>query len=251
MCFDPVTLALAAAGAGATIIGSGAKRDAQNEFQLKNLEADRQQYLQNFEEAQKRNEVANRYRDTARGFATENQGTFNTGLASFMPDAQEGRMDDAWLKRAVTTSDAIGGPSGGVPLKAGAPSVIGQAYDQRIGDAFMRAHEQGFAKSRVGAYGDTQSANDRGVSDTGAKVNTVNTLARGNASLLPHEQDLVGFQVRKPIFRPAGADNPWWADPLIGLGNIAGSMAGASFKMPGSGGVGHVTKGLDGLPAIR
>jgi len=231
MCFDPVSLTLLAASTAASAGGSILEGNAQSDFVRQNLDADMTEMRQSVEEARLRNEVADRYRETARKFGEENQTNFNAGLGSFMPDAQAARMDAATADRGGTVASAIGQPPSAeaTPFRAGTPDAVKATHAQRVGDAFARAQTQGAAGAKVGAYGDTMAENQRTVGGTGQKIETVNTLAKGNAALLPHEQDLVGYQARKPIFRPAAPQVSPWAPVLKGAGRIGGAMAGGGM----------------------
>lgn len=222
---NPLSIALLLGGTALSGIGQIGENAAKNKWLSQNLQADMQQLQQDQAAAQMRNEVMAKYRDIARGFAAENQGNFNTGLATFAPQGQ--RLDAATATRGSTISDAIGsGPNTNVPLRAGAPSVVQNAYDTRLGDVFTNAQDRGSRFASLGAYGDLMGANARDISGTGQQVQTVNQLAKGNAELLPYEQDLASFKAYSPIFRPAEPDVPMWTSLAKGAGKIGGALAG-------------------------
>lgn len=224
-------LALMAGSALASGIGALGSKSAQDKYLLQNLQADQQQIMQDAEAARLRNEVLAKYREVARGFGAENESNFAAGMTPFTQGAQAGRLDAATGARGGAINEAIGSatPTSDIPLRAGAPDVVRQAYTGSLGDAFIRAQGQGGRLADVGAYGDTMGANARDIGGTGQRVETVNTLAKGNAKLLPAEQDLMAYQANRPIFRPAQPDTPWWSTVLKGAGKLGGAMAGRSF----------------------
>lgn len=213
-----------AGGALASGIGALGAKSAQDKYLLQNLQADQQQIMQDAEAARLRNEVLAKYRDVARGFGAENEGNFAAGMAPFTPGAQAGRLEGAAGARGNAINEAIGSatPTSEIPFRAGAPDAVRQAYTGTLGDAFTRARGQGGRLAAVGAYGDAMGANERDIGGTGQRVETVNTLAKGNAQLLPAEQDLMAYRANRPIFRPAQPDMPWWSTVLQGAGKLGG-----------------------------
>lgn len=228
---DPISIGLLL---GSTALGGFAgmaDKKAQSKFQIANLLADQQQFKQDVAEANARNQVLGRYRETARGFGRENQQNFSEGLGGFMPDAQGAAMASNTAARGSAIDNALGQATtvADIPLRAGAPQVVRDQTSAALGDAFERSKTRGAGMAALGSYGDTQKDNMFKAADTGQRVETVNTLARGNAALLPAEQDLVGFQHRSPIFRPSGPDVPWWVAPAKQLANIGGAVAGSNM----------------------
>lgn len=200
---------------------------ANNKYLSQNIQADMQQLQQDAEAARLRNQVLDKYREIARGFATENQGNFQGGMASFTPEAQSARLGAAEGARGAAIGGAIGaGPNTDIAMRKSAPSFVQNNLQSDLGDAFTRAQGQGGRLASVGAYGDTMASNERDIGATGQKVKTVNQLATGNASLLPYEQGLVAYQANRPIWRPAQPDVPWWAQLAKGISKPLGAMAG-------------------------
>lgn len=228
-------------------IGALGQTAANNKYLSQNIQADMQQLQQDAEAARLRNQVLDKYREIARGFATENQGNFQGGLASFTPEAQSARLGAAEGARGAAIGGAIGaGPNTDIAMRKSAPSFVKNNLQSELGDAFTRAQGQGGRLASVGAYGDTLASNERDISATGQKVKTVNQLATGNAALLPYEQDLVAYKANRPIWRPAQPDVPWWAQLSTSLGNLGGSAAGSGiFDNKHKG-----TIGGTGLPGI-
>jgi hypothetical protein len=240
MAIDPVSIGLMAGGGLASILGGGMNRRAERHYTDMNLLADMQQIRQDLETAKLRNQVLDEYRGNAREFATENQGNFTGGLGAFFPDAQQTALTGAADGRNATIQQAIGTPSAApaVPLRESTPDAIKSLFSAGIGDAFSRASQQGTAMSKVGAYGDVDRGNASTIAGMGSQIGTVNNLARGNAALLPAEQDLFSFKANKPIFRPSGPAYSPWGSVLQGAGNLAVAAGaqglGKAFSMPGA-----------------
>lgn len=229
MCFDPVSMTLMAAAAGGNTIAGNAEKKANAKFQVANIDADRQQLQQNAEEAAARNAIRDKYDANAQGFANDNQGSIGDVFSQFAQPAQQQASDAAVANRTASIDAALGGPTttNDLAFRKDTPDIVKAAYAKKLGDVFTDAQARGAAAAKVGSYGDVAGSNDRATAGGVRNVNTTNTLARGNMALLPQEQDLAGFQVRKPIFRPAAPDVPWWTGPLKMASNVAALAAGS------------------------
>jgi hypothetical protein len=242
MCFDPVSMALMIGGTGMSMAGSGMDAKSQSKFNVANINADIEQLLQDEQEAKVRNEVLDRYRTTNEGFINENQGTLGSVMEKFAPTVQAGRFDDAAADRSGKITDAVTSamPSK-IATRSGAPDVVQKTYDQKIGDVFTGATESGERLGKLGSFGDTFAANERDTGQGQQKIGTVNQISRGFMSNLPAEQDLAGFQVKQPIFRPAAPEKNPWSDVLKFGGTLLGAAGGSGkFAGPGWGQIGDV-----------
>jgi hypothetical protein len=242
MCFDPVSMALMIGGTGMSMAGSGMDAKSQSKFNVANINADIEQLLQDEQEAKVRNEVLDRYRTTNEGFINENQGTLGDVIAGFQPGAQTQRMDDAVADRSGKITGAVNSamPSK-IAVRAGAPDIVQKTYDQKIGDVFSNAIASGERRAKVGSYGDAFASNERDTGQGQQEIGTVNQISRGFMSNLPAEQDLAGFQVKKPIFRPAAPEKSPWSDVLKFGGTLLGAAGGSGkFAGPGWGQIGDV-----------
>lgn len=181
--------------------------------------------------AAERNRVRDEYLKRQDEWTAQNQGDLNTGIGAFMPDPQAGRLSDATANRGGVITGALG-PQGGsqeIALRRGAPNMVTREIDKRVSEARDLARDSGMRFAKLGAYGDAWGENARSIGDTAHKIDTTNTIAKGNIGLLPQAQDLAEIKVRPPIGLPVPSTPPWWVDLLAGLGRIGGAYAGSQM----------------------
>lgn len=225
MCFDPLTLA----GAGLSIAGGIGQRKAQDRYQGQMIDADTQQLKQNHLEALERNKVLDQYMARQDNWIGENQTDLTAGVNPFTQGNQTVAYNDNTAKRGAAISDAFGAAPASADnlVTDSTPNFLKADLTKRLGDVFTDGAAAGQRLARVGSYGDTMAGNQRSITDTNSSIQTRNNVAKGNLALLPSEQDFAGFQQRKPIWRPAGADVPTWATIAPGVGNMLGAMGGS------------------------
>jgi hypothetical protein len=228
--FDPVSLAILG---GSTVAGgvSGLMKNntaaANRVGEINYLMAQRKQ---DAEAARVRNRVLGDYLTRQDGWVAQNQGDFDTGIAGFMPGVQATQQAGLEGARGSSIDAALGAPNtGGVAMRAGAPNFISAEIDKKVGEARDLARDSGMKLARMGSYGDTWGQNNRAINETGQKIDTTNTIAKGNASLIPYAQDLAEFQVRSPIAPPVTQSNPWYTSILDGAAKLGSAYAGSKM----------------------
>lgn len=230
MALDPLSLSLA----GGALLGGVVSGAAQNDVAAQNRVAEIRYQMDKMRQdaavANARNRVLGDYLGRQDEWVAQNQGDFNTGLGAFMPDAQGAQLAGAETARGDSILGAIGGPNtGGVALRTNAPNFVTSEIDKKVAEARDLARTSGLRMAKMGAYGDTWQQNNRGIADTGRKIDTTNTIAKGNMALVPYAQDLTEFQVRKPIPLPQQVGNPWWTSFADGASKLAMAYAGSKL----------------------
>lgn len=206
MCFDPISLGILAAGTAASAGGGMMARNEaltneQNQALAKNAELRRTIGRQK----QFGDENANVLSDAISKFAPQTQGAAGMAADTKRENAVVGNMTPP-----QTTADAV-------PL-GDTPAVIKNAYASRIADKFAKATDEARAKAKFGSYGDVWTNNNLGITGAARNVDTTNTFARDDASLLPAKQDLGAYSVWKP--------SSGIGETLQGLGNLAAAYGG-------------------------
>lgn len=236
---DPATLAIMAAASAGKAIAGIAERNTASKNQVGQINYQMAQDAQDAAAAAARNRVLGDYLGRQDQWIAQNQGDLNTGIAGFMPDAQALRRTGAEGARTASIDTAMGAPAtGAVPLRASTPGFVAREFDKKVNEARDLARASGMKLARVGSYGDQWQQNNRDIGATGHKIDTTNTIARGNMSLLPYAQDLEEFQVRAPIAAPTPQSTPWWASLLSGAADLASTYAGSQMggaKAPATG----------------
>jgi len=230
--FDPISLGIMAASAAASGISGAAKNKTAAQNQVGQIQYYMDQAAQDAAAAKERNRVLDQYLGRQDEWVAQNQGDLNTGIAGFLPDAQEMQRTGLEGARGSSIDAALGAPNAGssdVALRKGAPNFVTDTIDKKVSEARDLARDSGMKLARMGSYGDTWQQNNRAIGGTGHKIDTTNTIARGNASLIPYAQDLAEFQVRKPITPPAQQQNPWWTSALDGAAKLGSAYAGANL----------------------
>jgi hypothetical protein len=227
---DPVTVGIMAASMAAKAASGLAKNKVAAQNQVADIGYQMDKMRQDAAVANARNKVLGDYLARQDEWVDQNQTDFNTGLGAFMPDAQGAQRTGMETARSDSILGAIGGPNtGGVALRTNAPNFVTNEIDKKVSEARDLARNSGLRMAKMGSYGDTWQQNNRGIADTAHKVDTTNTIAKGNMALVPYAQDLTEFQVRKPIPVPVQATNPWWTSALDGAANLGAAYAGSKF----------------------
>lgn len=206
MGFDPLSLGVAAAtaGLGGYLSGKDKQKAAQREADARNFSL--------AQGVQKQNE-----------YAGANRNDFNGGMTAFSPEAQATGLataQDARTAGNVGNMTQDTGAGAAVP-ESSSPAVRGEIA-KRMLKTFQQSTDQAKAAGKLGGYGDQQLSNSLGVAQTGRDINTRNSQASLDASLIAPKADLAATaSYRHP--------SPW--------GNIlqlAGNMMGAYRGSPGA-----------------
>ena len=234
MCIDPVTLGLTAIGGVLGAGGAAAESRAANRNVRLNAWANVEKSKQDSQAAILRNKILGEYRDRQHGFVDENQKSLAGTTQKFGAEGQEASRAANETTRNDTIQSAIGSaPQAEVTLGSGATPLVQQTIADRLTKAITDAKTQGGRMAAVGSYGDLDQSNKMALQGGARAIDTTNNFARGDISMLPADQDLQEFQMRKPIYVPgANPNNP--ASGLKGLGSLVGSLAGAYGKNIGS-----------------
>jgi hypothetical protein len=204
MCGGP-ELALLAASVGASV-GGGVLQ--QSEAQA-SAEA----------EAAARNRVLEQYMERQRNLQAQNQEQAAKARNEFeAPKQQQKQAANVEQREAAIDTNAQPADAGAIPLSGNAPSIVKSDIANRMLSAFNDATGEAKAKGKFAAYGDTWGQNDRSILQPGRMIDTFNNFSRANTSMLPLEQELVGYANRKP---PSGLGGI-----LQGLGSLGGMAAG-------------------------
>lgn len=223
--------ALIAGGAGAGALG-GASSNA-HATQLRN-----EKIINDARMADARNKVLQNYTGVQSGLQGENTQTANDTIAHF--GAPQGQvLTDAQGNRIQTVTDnlaPLNDPSyTDVPLAGDAPAGVKSDIAARLRAGFDHALKTSKANAKLGGYGDQWAGNALATAGAGRKVDTVNSFARGNTTLLPSLQDFAQYGANQPV-----VDN----------GNVTGSVLSTVGKLlAGAGGSGYF-KSTPATPSV-
>jgi hypothetical protein len=228
---DPVTIALLAASAAAGGISGAAKNNTAAGNRVAEIGYQTQNMQQDADAASARNRVLGDYLGRQDQWIAQNQGDLNTGIAKFLPDVQQTQQAGLEAARGDSINGALGASQGtnGVALRTNAPSFVTDAIAKKVAEAHEVARDSGMRLAKMGSYGDSWNQNNRNIVGTAHNIDTTNTIAKGNAALIPQAQGLEEFIARKPIAMPIPARNPWWTTVLDGVAKVGGAAAGASM----------------------
>jgi hypothetical protein len=204
MC-DPVTAGILLASTAASV-GGGVLSQSEAQSSAAN-------------EAAARNRVLEQYMERQRNLHAQNQEQAAKARGELDETKQTAKQAENVEQRSqAIDTNAQPADAGAIPLSGNAPSIVKSQIAQRMLSAFTDATDEAKAKGKFSAYGDTWGQNDRAMLQPGRMIDTFNNFSRANTSMLPLEQDLVGYANRKP---PSGLG------PLLqGLGSIGGMAAG-------------------------
>lgn len=232
MCFDPISLGVAALGAGASALGTSMQNSANNKAYRYNLmaeaaadqrnreidarnnarinediaKAEQVQYqglLQDTEEARVRNAVLAEFTARQREAAARNQQIVQQGAMAQGADATKAKTAGAATARSDFAQKAI---DSSAPVDANfrgsTPDVVRSALAEALASGRAKAGERAAAGAAVSAYGDAGTTQALGLADIVRDVNQGNDFAKGDLALMPAEQELRGSIVRTPIYAP-------------------------------------------------
>ena len=218
MCLDPVSAGVTAAGALASVVGGGMQRDAINNQQTQQMnqnlaaEAARNQQLQAAVQKQEQEAAANKVLvDNAVANADpQHVAAAQTAAATSRTGAANGLIDMI--------------PKTAVPLGPDAPAAIQAEYDKRRGAATDVARQGAAANANYSSFGDALNGINLGTADAARGVNTTNAVARGDASILPYDQ-----QYAEQMARDTNLVKPYdtTGSAISGLGNLFATLGGS------------------------
>ncbi len=232
MCFDPVSLGVAALGMGASAAGTKMQNDAANKAQRTNFinqsiadeknrvidyanndrinadikAAEEVQFKglqQDAEEARVRNQVLAEFTARQREAATRNNADFNGALPGLGAEGTTQQLGTATQGRGDYAAAAV--DSGGAVdagFRGSAPSLVQASMDRALAAGRQTATDRARAGAAVSAYGDVGTSQGQALADMVGKIGLTNNFAKGDLSLLPAEQEMRGSLVRTPIYAP-------------------------------------------------
>jgi hypothetical protein len=159
-----------------------------------------------------------------REFQRQNQLALDAGIDRFDPNAQQELQAKAVEDRTAGVLGNQVAPSSDaseIPLNENAPKVIRSAIAKRMADAFSKSTDRARATAKLGAYGDAWGGNDIAINDVGHKVGMFNNFSRGEAALLPADQELAGYMAHKP--------SSGIGETISALGSLGAGAAGAGM----------------------
>lgn len=174
-------------------------------------------------EASVRNKVLREGLDRQEKYGVENQGHLGTAFNRFDPNVQAGALDSAFAAREAAVGEDLGPVTVLDDVGTNNQAVKG-TIAKRMLDAYQRATDVAKMRSRPGAYSDVWADNGAGIADSGRRIDTVNNFARGDAALIPMEQDLAAYVYASPTSSNGST--------LSSLGNLLAGIGGSGMLTP-------------------
>ena len=218
MCFDPVSLGLTAAGAAASVIGGGQQREAMQKQQSQELQ-------QNLAVQAARNAEVQALMRKEEAAAASNKLLVDNAVANADPAHVAAAQQKATTDRTGAANGLIDMiPQNAVPLGNDAPGAIQAEYDKRRGAATGVARQGAAANANYSSFGDALNGINLGSADAARGVNTTNAIARGDASILPYDQ-----QYAEQMARDTNLVQPYdtTGNTISGLGNLFATLGGS------------------------
>ncbi len=209
MC-DPITIGAMALAAGGSAINGIEQHNTQNSM----IEA--------------RNAATRAELERQRKMQAQAGQIFNDTQKSFEPESQAKALTDQ--QTAVTDNFQGGTPTAtdiGSISSAGAPRVVKEAADKKVGDVFNRASKLNTSLGTLRGYDQNFFNNNVNLNDSARKLGTVSDLARTSAAVNGLEQNAAYRNAYKP--------NSGIGDILGFAGNIGAYGAGKGWFNPLSG----------------
>lgn len=212
MC-DPVTgAALAASAGGALISGNEANSNATAQQNARNQAT-----------------LAEVQRDKAYG--DKSRGEFDKSMSLYAPGAQEAsRAAATGDVGSLLTSQAPTQAQVGTITTAGAPRVVGNSENAKLGDVFTRAATNNTNLAALKGYDQNAFNTNLGVNQQGRNIDQIGDFAKVSAGVNQLEQKAAFTNAYKP---PSGV-----GELLSFAGNTGANLAGrGTLKLPSFGGV--------------
>jgi hypothetical protein len=186
-----------------------------------------------------RNNVLNSFLQKQTAHRKNNEAALTKRVEDMAPQANQQKIDNAVAGRGATIDATTSAPPSDVPLTGSAPKVVKDTVAGALSKAFGEATDAAKAKAKVSGYGDMMLDNQFGIGDTERQIGTTNNFARGEAALLPSQQELAGFAARKPstgigqIIQAAGQVGSMYAGSQAGRpGVVAAPGAMPAWQAP-------------------
>lgn len=232
MCFDPVSLGVAALGSVASGVGTKMQNDANNKAYRLNVfqealadERNRQidyannerinndvraakdiqwQALQqDAEEARVRNAVLKEYTDRQRAVADANAATVAGAVPALGAEGTNAAHGAATQSRGDYAAKAVDAGGAVDPnFQGSTPDFVKRQLAAALEQGRSTVTDRARADAAVSAYGDVDQSQNTSIGDLVSKIGLSNNFAKGDLSLLPAEQELKGSLVRTPIYAP-------------------------------------------------
>lgn len=235
MCFDAVSLGGALIGGGISAGGAMASNRAANRDARTTAYANVQQMEQDAAVAKLRNKILNEYVGRQKEFTAQNQEAFKGGVGGYAaPAMEESRAGAETGRNEFLTKQVAGIPQTEVTLRDSDSPAVRSELARKLSEAAAGATAGAGRAAKLSSYGDSWTTAGEGAQDSARKIDTTNNFARGEISMMPADQDMQEFILRKPIIKAgANPNNP--AGTLKGLGSLVGSLAGAYGSKAGTG----------------
>lgn len=221
MCFDPVSLSLAALGGGASIIGGQQNAQAQADYAGR-VAGD------NTAAATASNKVLSKFEDTQALNQNKNNDILATTYAATDPTTFQG--DQSALGTAATNNatSAIAATLAGAKQPALTNTDNGQSAAEiasRTGTMTGKSIRDATNAAKLGAFGNNFAQLGLKEADSARGIDTVNQTARSQASALPSQESTAALLARHFI-APA---NLAPGTALQGIGNVFASLGGSGM----------------------
>ncbi|HEY5798472.1 MAG TPA: hypothetical protein VIU82_26005 [Bosea sp. (in: a-proteobacteria)] len=225
---------MAAIGGGLNAAGSMAQNRAKNRDVRTQAFANIQQMEQDSAAAKLRNKILNQYVGRQKEFTGQNQEAFKGGVGGYAaPVMEESRAGSEASRNDFLNKQIAGIPQTEMAVRDSDSPAVASELAKKMGEAFASTTAGAGRAAKLGSFGDSWTTAGEGAQDSARKIDTTNNFARGEIAMLPADQDLQEFVLRKPIYKAgANPNNP--AGLLGGLGGLVGSLAGAYGKQAGS-----------------
>lgn len=209
---DPLSLGLLAAGTAASVGGTMMQRSEQQAANAREVEA--------------RNAVLRDNLARMAVFQKQNATQQSALMNKFTPASQQQNQTDATAARDAQITGAIptaASEAGATPppLTGSQPQIIKSDLAGKMLGAFQTATNAAKANAALGSYNDAWANNNFGITDTARNIDTTNSLAQGQAAILPSQQDLAAASVYQP---PSG-----FGGMLSGLGSLMAGLGGSGY----------------------
>jgi hypothetical protein len=236
MCFDPVSLALAAGGTAASVIGGSMNADAQQK-------AAAAQMQDNQNAANASNAVLQKFNAAQGVNQSANNAALGGTLGMVAPGAFQANQAAIAGAASNNASSAIASTLAGVKQPTLTNTDNGQtaaAIAARTGVMTGQSVRNANNAATLGAYGTNFAQLGLGEANSARQIDTTNNLARRQAQLLPTDEQNAALQARQYVPGPdytAGT-------ALQGLGNIFATMGGSGAGSRAVNGAGSFLSGL-------
>jgi hypothetical protein len=226
MCFDPVSLGAAAIGTAANVGGGILNRNAQ-------AQQAEQQSNQNVAAAAARTQQLLRFLAQQRVYQGQNQEAFKPVTAAIDPATFQATQAADTASRAGAATTAINDFTSHAPTVATSGTdpnnLVQKEIAARSGVETGKSTRDATNDATLKGFGDVFSNLGLTTNEAARHIDTTNSFARTDASLLPQQQDIAAAPYSQPVPQ---ASSPW-GSILSGLGNIAATAGGSGAASRG------------------